>query len=423
MKRICIVLVAWILAAAPAPAASVYVCPIKLEAGKQDRKNEPVCVLLELPSTLAQARLAEVHGSQGAVLPGQLTDPGLLAEQKTAPEGKVARELHFILPQLKAGETVTFMVNIHSLQNPAAGTPLFSWHDTPGQYTELTFGTQPVLRYLYKAFDPEKREETMKPYHHLYDPDGKRLLTKGPGGLYTHHRGIFFGFKSCKYEGHDVDVWHCVKDKDGKQDSFQSHEKFLAEEAGPVLGRQRVEIAWHGYKQEVFAIEERELTVYYVPGGELVEFASVVRPTRGPVQLGGDPQHSGFHFRADDEVAKKTKDQTYFFNPNGATKHGVERNWPQDKTQVNLPWNAMSFVLGDTRYTAAYLDRPQNPKESRYSERTYGRFGSYFEVKVDKDHPLKVDYRLWVQKGEMTPEQVAALDAQLVDPAKAMMRK
>ena len=71
--------------------------------------------------------------------------------------------------------------------------------------------------------------------------------------------------------------------------------------------------------------------------------------------------------------------------------------------------NAMSFVAGGKRYTAAYLDRPDNPKEARYSERTYGRFGSYFEYDLDEGKPLELSYRFWLQDGEMTVEQVEAL--------------
>src|SRR5581483_12011042 len=124
---------------------------------------------------------------------------------------------------------------------------------------------------------------------------------------------------------------------------------------------------WHGQGKERFAVEERELTVYNVPGGRLVEFAARLRPTDGPVKLDGDPQHAGFHFRADNEVATKTNKETIFIRPDGVDKPGATRNWPQDKGHVNLPWNAMSFVLGGKRYTAAYLDRPDNPKEARYS--------------------------------------------------------
>ena len=88
-----------------------------------------------------------------------------------------------------------------------------------------------------------------------------------------------------------------------------------------------------------------------------------------------------------------------------------------------MPWNAMSFVLGDRRYTVAYLDRPENPKEARFSEREYGRLGSYFEYTIEKDRPLTVNYRLWLQEGLMKPEEVAALSANFVEPVKVTMHE
>jgi hypothetical protein len=81
-----------------------------------------------------------------------------------------------------------------------------------------------------------------------------------------------------------------------------------------------------------------------------------------------------------------------------------------------MPWNAMSFVLGGKRYTVAYLDHPGNPKEARFSEREYGRFGSYFEYTMEKDQPLAVKYRLWVQQGLMQPESVSALSRDFINP-------
>ncbi len=76
----------------------------------------------------------------------------------------------------------------------------------------------------------------------------------------------------------------------------------------------------------------------------------------------------------------------------------------------------MSFVLGNQRYTVAYLDHPGNPKEARFSEREYGRFGSYFEYTIEKDKPLTVNYRLWLQDGLMQPDHVAALSYNFTDP-------
>jgi hypothetical protein len=82
----------------------------------------------------------------------------------------------------------------------------------------------------------------------------------------------------------------------------------------------------------------------------------------------------------------------------------------------------MSFVLGGKRYTAAYLDHSQNPKEARYSEREYGRFGSYFEYNMDHGKPLTVNYRLWLQEGQLKPDEVAALSRDFVEPVKVTVQ-
>jgi len=56
------------------------------------------------------------------------------------------------------------------------------------------------------------------------------------------------------------------------------------------------------------------------------------------MKLDGDPQHAGFQFRAHNDVATKTAAQTYFLHPDGKGEMGKERNWPQDKTLVDLPY-------------------------------------------------------------------------------------
>ncbi len=119
-------------------------------------------------------------------------------------------------------------------------------------------------------------------------------------------------------------------------------------------------------------------------------------------------------------MAEKTAKQTTYVRPDGVGKPGETRNWDPKtgKGPINLAWNAMSFVRDGQRYSVAYLDRPGNPKEARFSERDYGRFGSYFVFDVTRDKPLSVSYRLWEQKGLMTPEQVAEKDADFVEPVK-----
>lgn len=415
----CVMLSACLFADPAAAASNSY--NLTVRAGKHDRTNTPVVVLLREsetqanlnPVTLAKAQSVKLTDAAGNCLAAQLTAPGLLAES-AATGGVVVRQLHFILPCLKKGQSLELVAAVSTDAERAEG---FAWKDTPGEHSELSFATRPVLRYVYKGYEAAKKEgdKHFKVYHHLYDPAGTRFVTKGePTGLYPHHRGLFFGFSRISYgDGKRVNTWGC------EGDHHQSHEKFLAEEVGPVLGRHAVAVDWHGQGKEVFAAERRELTVYSLPGGLLVEFASRLSSTVGKVKLDGDPQHAGFQFRAAEEVAAKNQKLTYYLRPDGKGAPGETRNWSHKDPRadcVNLPWKAMSFVLCDKRYTAVYVDKPTNPKEARHSERPYGRFGSYFEYELDEGKDLAINYRLWLRDGEVTADEAAALSADFVDP-------
>lgn len=385
-------------------------------AGQHECRNVPVRVDVSR-DRIGTERIASVTvtGTDGKPLPAQWTGPGLTSS--------AAGEVHFILPHLAAGESVRLKAALSSAP-PSNNAEGFTWRDQPGHHTDLLFGKRSVLTYHYERLDessPASRVRTYKVFHHVFSPDGDRIVTGGlnedPKVHSPHHRGIFYGFNRIGYgDGKTADTWHCI---DG---AFQQHERFLASEAGPVLGRHRAVISWHG-KDAAFAEEERELTAYNVSGGHLIEFASRLSSPSGRVRIDGDPQHAGFQFRTHNDVDAFTSGETIFVRPDGTGKSGETCNWdPQTrKGPVNLPWNAMSFVLGGKRYTAAYLDHPGNPKEARFSEREYGRFGSYFEYTIEKDKPLTVHYRLWLQEGLMQPEQVAALSRNFIDPVKVIV--
>lgn len=392
-----------------APAAAAQ--RVTVESGDHDRSQVIVKTLIEVPADQAAATVVHLT-RDGQTLVGQLTKPSLLANvPKDRPIN--LRELHFVVPSLKADEQATYEL---AFGEPVTGKS-FAWADTQGKYADLKFGDQPVLRYMYERVDEtskERRAETFKVYHHVYNPAGTRLLTKGPGGLFPHHRGVFYGFNKISYgAGKVADTWHCNKGES------QTHEALVAEEGGPVLGRHTVQIAWRGQDGKVFANELREITVYRQGEGMTLEFASRLSSDVGEIKLAGDPQHAGFQFRASQDVPDKTAKQTYYLRPDGRGETGKFRNWPGDADHANLPWNALSIVLDDQRYTICYLDRPQNPKESRFSERDYGRFGSYFETTVNEGKPLDLNYRLWIQPGEMTVEQVEAQSHNFVSPPPA----
>ena len=299
----------------------------------------------------------------------------------------------------------------------------FSWKDTPGKHRDLFFGDKPVVRYVYEAIDtssPERRDLTYKPFYHVYDRDSGDFITKGPGGKYPHHRGIYYGFSKCSYTDADgkehkgIDTWHCKK-------AHQVHEKFLEEKADADQALLSTEIAWIDNDGKKIATETRTQIFSFSGNDLVVKFSSTLTPDVPKVTVDGDPQHAGFQFRASNEVAEKTAKQTYYIRPKtGKAEPGTTINWSaKNDTEAtrDLPWKAMSFVVGGNRFTTAYLDSPGNPKPARFSERDYGRFGSYFVSKnITAKKPLIVNYTLVIRKGEMTPDEVEQLSKTFLKP-------
>lgn len=302
-----------------------------------------------------------------------------------------------------------------------AASPLhaeFAWTDTEGKHLDLSYQSRPVARYVYEAIDtssPERREETYKPFCHIFRPDAPdKLLTKGPGGKYTHHRGIYYGFSKVSYtdaEGNEhknIDTWHCRK-------AHQIHRGFKVQNAEAESAAIISEIDWLDNEGKVFATETRHMRFSFDGKDLVVDFQSTLTPKVPKVTLDGDPQHAGFQFRAHNDVNDKTAKQTYYIRPgSGIGKRGATINWSaKNDTEAtrDLAWKGMCVTLDDKVYTIAYLDSPDNPKPARFSERDYGRFGSYFVKELTPDTPLSVNYRIVVRAGEMTPEEIESLGA------------
>jgi len=317
----------------------------------------------------------------------------------------------FVVPALKAGETLTFPVAAVKRVSP----PVYGFKENKGESLDLVLGDKPVLRFVNRPRDEKNHYLTFKPFHQMFDPtDGKTILSSGTyatpkDGKFPHHRGLFFGFNKIAYgDKQAADIWH------GTKNVFSTTEKVTGIETGEVFAAHTAAITWHGTDGKTFATEARTVTVYNVPGGTLLDWSTELKTELEKVRLDGDPQHAGFHFRATQEVSSKTAKQTYYLRPDGKGKEGETRNWDakgKNPKTVNLPWNAMSFVTNEKRYTALRINHPDNPGETRGSERDYGRFGDYFEYDLTPSHPLKLKYRVWLQEGEMTTEKCEALAA------------
>ncbi len=386
---------------------------VNVHAGEFDRNHELVSVRLDSDFEGDVVTLDDGNGTQFL---GQLSVPSLHCP------GKGNRQLTFVIPTLKAGETLALSATSVGLN----ANRVFEWHDDVSTEATLMHNGKNVVKYMYAPLDnsnEQQRIETYKVYHHVYSPNGQELVTKGPGGLFPHHRGIFYGFNRIQYDGKSADVWHCT---DGCN---QSHEKSVVQVAGPVFGRHLAVVNWRGKDGQPFAQELRELTAYKVNGATLIEFNSRLESAGGDVRLDGDPQHAGVQFRASQSVPDETKGKTYYIRPDGKGKPGEFRNWShkKDDTEINLahvdlPWNALNFWIGENNYTCCYLDLPTNPKEARFSERDYGRFGSYFEYDLSPENPLDVTYRIWLQDGEMSVEEIDARSQSFRTPVKVEVK-
>lgn len=272
----------------------------------------------------------------------------------------------------------------------AADSP-FTFKDTPGQYLDVLFNGRTLVRYMY-AHDTstkERRDETYKPYLHVFDAEGKMPITNGAGGLYPHHRGIFIGWNDVRFEGKQYDRWHMGGGE-------QVHQKFTHEKAEADRATFTSLVYWNDNDGKPMIEEERTITVY-PPAGPmlaLIDFTSRLAAPRADILLKGDPEHAGVHFRPSDAMVRPA---TYFFPKDGVIA----------KRDKDLPWAAEQYVLAGKTYSVQLMNHPGNPKDTVYSAyRDYGRFGAFFQAEIKKGQTLPLRYRFWVAAGEMPPRDV-----------------
>ena len=273
----------------------------------------------------------------------------------------------------------------------AAGYEL---RDVPGQHMDVLQDGKLLGRYMY-ALDlssSERRHETYKPFLHVFDPDGDAPITKGPGGKYTHHRGVFRGWNRLTLAGKTYDTWHM-------KGVVQKHLRFIANEADQKHAVIRSQISYQTDDGNVLLQETRSMEFLPAPAPAYAMFdvSSTVEAVAGAINLNGDPEHAGLQFRpANDVVGSKT---VYYFP-------GVEIDPRKDR---DLVWVAESFVIDDDQqYTVIYLNHPENRDGAIFSAyRPYGRFGAWFAGEVPADGEQTTRVRFVVLKGEFPSAEFA----------------
>ena len=219
-------------------------------------------------------------------------------------------------------------------------------------------------RYMFNH-DPSTADslhDTYKPFLHVIDPNSGTPITKGPGGQFTHHRGIFLGWNRLTTEEGRFDLWHMNKglqvhqsfsrkQVDHKEASFTSNIHWLIPGDRMVINEQRTFRFSHDSNSNTIAI---------------IDLITRLNPSMD-LKLDGDPEHAGVQYRPADEVDKKAT--TYLF----------PKDSQDPRKDFNMPWVAEYYTLNGNSYSVYHMNHPDNPQPTRYSAyRNYGRFGAFF---------------------------------------------
>lgn len=244
-----------------------------------------------------------------------------------------------------------------------------------------------VGRYMH-AHDtstPALRHDTYKPYLHVFDAQGRAPITKGPGGLFTHHRGIFIGWNKIGCDGKNFDRWHMSGGE-------QVHQAFSARQADADHATFTSVVHWNDNGGKPLLAEARRMTFRRppAPAYALIDFESTLTALAGDITLDGDPEHAGIQFRPADTLDKSRTSYVYAgadVNPHKAT---------------DLAWIGETFWLDGQSYSVVQMNHPDNPAGTRISAyRDYGRFGMFPTATIRAGETRTFRYRFLVAGGEM----------------------
>lgn len=308
---------------------------------------------------------------------------------------------------------------------PCCAAGKYAWKDTAGKYMDLEIAGKKVLRYMYEHDNSseEERMRTYKPFYHVFDMEGENLITKGDGGRYTHHRGIFLGWKTVTFDGKQYDFWHMKggPDTDKKKRNSsgpvkgvdQVHVKVLDKTAGANGASLTSQIDWITKDGTVVISEQRQVTVRKSKRGSVtIDVNTKLTAPNGDVLLDGDPEHAGFQIRAHNDVneAAEPDKATYVYHDASIAEKGKASRkgitFPKGVLD-DLPWVAMNYGLNGKKYTVQHMNAASNPKPYTYSSgRYYGRFGSFQKVAVKSGTTLEMSWRIIVQESEMPKREM-----------------
>ncbi len=263
---------------------------------------------------------------------------------------------------------------------------------------DLLVNGEPWLSTSTPEYQPrgKDREETYKVFTHLYDFNGENLLTKGSGGLYTHHRGLFIGWMKTAFGDETVDTWHM-------RGCYQTHVEWLEQRNGETESFQSERIEWRTADDIPFIRETRNIIASQGESGlRIIDFQSTLEAVSQPIQLRGDLQHAGMQIRLANEVSEHEETTSYILPESAVTQENDE--------VINAWWATCTAEIAGKRYWFTHMTPPDHPTGAPvYSIRAYARFGAFSEHDLEPGTPLELNFRIVASEKELDQAASRAL--------------
>lgn len=374
---------------------------VTLDPGGRVRRDAPITVRLRVGEELSAAPAADVPWTANV----EIGNVVLLAQAELArdPGGAVVGfDVRWVESYLSADAPARRRVVVRP-STPGEEVGGFRFEEAPG-HLDLFFDDRPVWRHV--------TGETIRPYHHLYGLAGERFLTKGPGGLHPHHRGIFLGWAETRAGDVTTNFWALPESGRPRQEHAGYDEQRRTR--GRAFARSVATARWLPAEGEAVVEDARDVLTWRLDDGWLLDLALELRALGDEVVLDGDPAHGGFQLRAAQEVAEG--EACEYVLAARAEAGGEDDTW------VDCSWVAARFPLGERRYEVMWLVHPENPGPTWMQTRAYGRFGAFFRATLTPGEPLRARYRVRVREIVGEPASREELDAAYedwVDPVRA----
>ena len=237
-------------------------------------------------------------------------------------------------------------------------------------------------------------EGQFKPYLHAFGSEGVRLTNSGldkdgkKAGTFGHHRGIYIGWNRIESELGRRDLWHMK----GTQMEVNQFTQLVTTSEHAVT---EAHIVWRAGLSSSLAedllIDEHRTISFSRPNGTdtQIDFSTRLKAARD-LNLNGDLQHAGVHFRAENEVANRRSETAYVWSPDlEANNRGMKSSEWQ--------WATLIFPIGDRWFRCTEMTAPSNGF-SELSWRDYGRFGFFDKKELKKDETLELRFRFVISE-------------------------